>query len=56
MTNEQQIALHVMEDRKEETVLRQAPSRPSRKCAIDASGQKDWLERKFQELRQEAGV
>lgn len=56
MTNERQIALPLMEDRKEETVTRQAPSRPSLESAIDASGQKDWLERKFQELRQEAGV
>ena len=52
-TNERQIALRVMENLKEETV----PVRdPSRESAIDVSGQRDWLERKFQELRQEAGV
>jgi hypothetical protein len=53
MTNERQIALHVMENLKEKTAPVQAPSRES---AIDASGQRDWLERKLQELRQEAGV
>ena len=52
-TNERQITLHVMENLKEKRVPSQAPSRES---AIDASGQKDWLERKLQELRQEAGV
>ena len=52
--NERQIALRLMEKLKEETPMPvQAPWRES---AIDASGQKDWLERKFQELRQEAGV
>jgi hypothetical protein len=56
MTDEQQIALRVIENLKQETVSGQAPLRPSRESAIDASCQKDWLERKFQELRQEAGV
>jgi hypothetical protein len=51
--NERQIALHVMENLKEKT----APGQPtSRESVIDVSGQKEWLERKFQELRQEAGV
>jgi hypothetical protein len=52
MTNERQKA-HVKENLKEKTASGQAPSRES---SMDASGQKDWLERKFQELRQEAGV
>jgi hypothetical protein len=39
MTNERQIARHVTEDRKEETMLREAPSRNS---AVDVSGQKGW--------------
>jgi hypothetical protein len=53
MTNERQVALRVMENLKEETVPVRAPSRES---AIDAPDQKEWLERKLQELRQEAGV
>ena len=52
-TNERGIALRVMENLKEETVPVRAPSRES---AIDAPDQKEWLERKLQELRQEAGV
>jgi hypothetical protein len=52
-TNERRIALRVMENLKEETVPVRAPSRES---AIASSVAKDWLERKFQELRQEAGV
>jgi hypothetical protein len=51
--NERQIALHVMENLGEKTVPVKAPARES---AIDASGQRDWLERKLQELRKEAGV
>ena len=53
MTNERQVALRVMENPKEETVPVRAPSRES---AIDVSDHKEWLERKLQELRQEAGV
>ena len=53
MTNEGQVALSVMENLKEETVPVRAPSRES---AIAPSVAKDWLERKLQELRQEAGV
>jgi hypothetical protein len=53
MTNERQIAVHVTEHLKEKTVSGPAPSRES---SMDASDQKGWLERKFQELRQEAGV
>jgi hypothetical protein len=52
-TNERQVALRVMENLKEETVPVRAASREP---AIDASGRRDWLERKLQELRQEAGV
>jgi len=51
MTNERQKALHVKENLKEKTASGQAPSRES---SMDASDQKGWLERKFQELRQEA--
>ena len=50
--NEPQIALHVI-NLKAKAASGQAPSRES---AIDASGQKDWFERKLQELRKEAGV
>jgi hypothetical protein len=53
MTNERQIALSLMETFKEKTVPGQLPMRES---TTDASGQRDWVERKFQELRQEAGV
>jgi hypothetical protein len=53
MTNERQKALHVKENLKEKTASGQAPSRES---SMDASDQKGWLERKFQELRHEAGV
>ena len=53
MTSERQKALHVTENLNEKTASGQAPSRES---SMDASGQKEWLERKFQELRQEAGV
>ena len=53
MTNERQVALRVMENLKEETVPVRAPSRESE---IDVSDHKEWLERKLQELRQEAGV
>ena len=57
MTNKRQIAaFDVMETLKEETVPGQAPSRPSRESAIGPSVAKGWLERKLQELRQEAGV
>jgi hypothetical protein len=47
------IGLRVMENPGEKTVPVKAPARES---AIDASGQKDWFERKLQELRKEAGV
>jgi hypothetical protein len=53
MTNERQIALRVMENLKEETMPVRGSSQES---AIDVSGQKEWLERKLQELRQRAGV
>lgn len=56
MTDEQQIDFRLIETLKEETVPGQAPLRPSRESAIASSVAKDWLERKFQELRQEAGV
>ena len=58
-TNERQIALHVMGNLKEETVRGQAPSRPaapSWASTIGPSVAQDWLERKLQELKQEAGV
>jgi len=55
-TDEQQIALHATENLKQGTAPAQAPSRTSRESAIDVSVQKQWLERKLQELRQEAGV
>jgi hypothetical protein len=51
--DERQIALRVMENLKEKTVPVLATSRES---AIDASGQRDWLERKLQELIQAASV
>jgi hypothetical protein len=56
MTDEQQIDFRLMETLKEETMPGQAPSRPSREAAIGPSVAKNWLERKLQELRQEAGV
>ncbi len=51
--NERQIVLHVMKNLKEKTVPVQVTSREP---AIDVSGHRDWLERKLQELRKEAGV
>jgi hypothetical protein len=51
--NERQIALHIVENLKEKTV----PVQPgAQESAIDASGQREWLERKLQELTQAAGV
>ena len=51
--NERQIALHIVENLKEKTVPVQTAARES---AIDTSGQRDWLQRKLQELTQAAGV
>jgi hypothetical protein len=55
-TNERQIAPDGAENLKQETGPPQTPSRTSRESGIDVAGQKQWLERKLQELTQRAGV
>jgi hypothetical protein len=54
-TNEQQIASDGAKNLKKETGP-QTPSRTGRESGIDVAGQKQWLERKLQELTQQAGV